>query len=1166
MEIFKNMAERLTEYNRSVKHILSEQPVPLLVTGLSHIHKAHFLSAFAGEEMTFPLLVITESEASASKLTEDINTLCDEQTAYQFPAADLVLMDSEAQSGEYGYRRIEALSAVLSGKARLIISSAEASVQLTVPKDILHKNTIVLKPGDEISLDGLAARLTAAGYSRCDMIEGKGQFSFRGALADIYPVNTPFPVRIELWGDEIDTVSSFDIDTQRRIDTVKSISITPCSEIIFENSTALRERLEQLLKKSEKLKSKNNDALNRIRRDIARIDDGLDVCCPARYFPLCYEKPASIFDYAGKLIICESFASAQAARGAVTAHNEDLKILTEEGVLTRGLDRYQLTKNEYAEITAVQTVLYMDTFIRGGGLDLSDVLKVDSIQLSSWSGEYKLLCEELKGYMSNGFSCVIFGGTEKAAKILAQDLRDSGFPADYSQNAKKLYAKKIFVTPGVISSGFEYTDKKIAVLTCAASSGKTSAPKAKRFKKGAQIRSLSDISQGDIVVHSFYGIGIFEGVEKMTADKVSKDYIKIKYAGTDELYVPVTQLDQISRYIGSGDAGTIKLNKLNSDAWKKAKTKAKTAAKEMAAELIELYSRRLRAKGFAFSPDNERQSIFENHFNYIETDDQLRCIEEIKHDMMKSAPMERLLCGDVGFGKTEVALRAAFKCIEDGKQCAILVPTTVLAWQHYQTVLKRMEGFNIKAELLSRFRTPKEQKAILKKLEEGDIDIIIGTHRLVQDDVKFFDLGLVIIDEEQRFGVNHKEKFKENFTNVDILTLSATPIPRTLNMAMSGIRDMSVIETPPGDRQPITTYVVEHDRGVIAQAINKELRRSGQVYYIHNRIESIYSCAASIHEMVPEARIGIAHGRMSEEELLDVWRRLIEGEINVLVCTTLIETGVDVPNVNTLIIENADCMGLAQLHQLRGRVGRTNRRAYAYFTFKRGKVLSEIATKRLDAIREFTRFGSGFRIAMKDLEIRGAGSVLGQNQSGHLATVGYDMYIKLLNEAVLEQQGKAPEIRPECLVDIKINAFIPESYISNQAQRVDCYRKIAMIETQEDAYDVTDELIDRYGDVPRSVEGLVEVAKLRRQAQDMHIVEIIQSGDSIIFYPEEINEKAMRRISAVGELFGKGMMLNVTGKPNFKINAVEKNGGPLALMKNVLDAMSAATNEAKKEA
>ncbi len=1155
MEIFQNMADRLVQYRKAIKHILSKEPVPMLVTGLSHIHKAHFLAAMAQEDIAMPVLCIAESEAEASKLTEDINALCGRKKAYQYPAADMALTDSEAQSGEYTHRRIEALSAGITGKAKIIVASSEAAVQLTVPKEILEKHTLSYKSGDELNQNELAALLVAAGYSRCDMIEGKGQFSFRGSLIDIYPVNSDFPVRIELWGDEIDTVSSFDVDTQRRIDTVKSVEITPCNETIFENDEVFIEKLTALLNKLEKGRAKNEAAINRLKKDIGRAKDKVAVSSLMRYFPLCYEKAGTVFDYAGTVVMCEAFSANEAAKGAIQAFMEDMKIFVSEGVCCKGLDRYILTKSEYLALCEEKNRLYMDTFVRGGGIELSDIQKVDSIQLSAWSGEYKLLLEELKNYISGGYSCIVFAGNEKAAKVLAQDLRDDGLPADYSSAPKKIYAKRIYVVEGVLSAGFEYPEEKLAVMTRSMGAVAKTGVRQKRFKKGGTIRSLSDISQGDLVVHSAYGIGVFEGVQKLTADKVSTDYIKIKYAGTDVLYVPVTQLDMISRYIGSGDVGTVKLNKLHSDTWKKSKAKAKTAAKEMATELIELYSKRIKAKGFAFSPDGEQQQIFDNHFSYVETDDQLRCIEEIKHDMEKSAPMERLLCGDVGFGKTEVALRAAFKCYLDGKQCAVLVPTTVLAWQHYQTFLRRMEGFDVKIELLSRFRSPKEQKAILKKLEEGDIDMIIGTHRLVQDDVKFFDLGLAIIDEEQRFGVNHKEKFKENNTGIDILTLSATPIPRTLNMAMTGIRDMSVIETPPGDRHPITTYVVEHDKGVIAQAINKELRRNGQVYYIHNRIESIYNCAAEIHAMAPDANIGIAHGRMSEDELLEVWRKLIDGEIDILVCTTLIETGVDVPNVNTLIIENADCMGLAQLHQLRGRVGRTNRRAYAYFTFKRGKELSEIATKRLEAIREFTRFGSGFRIAMKDLEIRGAGSVLGQSQSGHLATVGYDMYVKLLNEAVLEQQGKAPEIRPECLVDIKIDAFIPESYISNQAQRIDCYRKIALIETEDDAYDVTDELIDRYGDVPRAVEGLIEVARYRHIAQDMHITEIIQNDDAIIFYPEDFNEKTLSRIARVSELFGKDVMLTFTGKQNFRVKNVAKHGGPLLMLKNVVECM-----------
>ncbi|MBQ8791235.1 MAG: transcription-repair coupling factor [Ruminiclostridium sp.] len=1157
MEIFKNMAEGLGSYRRSVKHILSEEPVPMLVTGFSHVHKAHFLAAMAQSDdvrASLPILCIVESEAAAVRMCEDINTLCGKRAAYQFPAADMILTDTEAQSAEYSHRRIEALSAAAGGRADIIVASSEASLQLTVPMDVLREHTFVIESGAELDTAELSKKLISAGYSRCELIEGKGQFSIRGSLVDIYPVNSEQPIRAELWGDEVDTVSTFDIETQRRTDSIDRAEITPCFETVFYSNEELIEKLSVLLQKAEKSKKKNEELVKRLRRDIARLSDNVGVGNLYRYFPLCYEKAGSVFDYAKTLVVCEGFASMDNAKGVCDSHNEDLKLLAESGFICKGLDRYLFTKGEYKELIEKNTRLYMDTFVRGGGLELSDIQNVDAVQLSPWSGEYKVLCEELKDYIDRGYSCVVYAGTEKAAKILAGDLRESGLPADFYQDAKKLYAKKIYVLAGTLSAGFEYKEEKIAAMTRSQGAITKTPVKPRKFKKGQQIRSLGDISLGDLIVHESHGIGVFDGVQKMTADGVQKDYIKLKYAGTDVLYIPVTHLDMISRYIGTGDVGTVKLNKLHTDTWKKAKAKAKTAAKEMATELIELYSKRMKAQGFAFSPDGEQQHIFDDHFNYIETDDQLRCIEEIKHDMMRTAPMERLLCGDVGFGKTEVALRAAFKCFLDGKQCAILVPTTVLAWQHYQTVLKRMEGFKVKVQLLSRFRSAKEQKQILKQLEEGDIDIIIGTHRLVQDDVKFFDLGLAIIDEEQRFGVNHKEKFKQNYNGIDILTLSATPIPRTLNMAMTGIRDMSVIETPPGDRQPITTYVIEHDKGVIAQAINKELRRNGQVYYLHNRVSSIYSCAASLQEMIPEARIGVAHGKMGEEELLEVWRKLIDAEIDILVCTTIIETGVDVPNCNTLIIENADNMGLAQLHQLRGRVGRTNRRAYAYFTFKRGKVLSEIATKRLDAIREFTKFGSGFRIAMKDLEIRGAGSVLGQSQSGHLATVGYDMYVKLLTEAVMEQQGKAPEIRPECLVDIKIDAYIPESYISSPGQRIDCYRKIALIETEEDATDVLDELIDRYGDVPRAVVGLVKVAKYRHMAQDMHITEIIQSGDFMLFYPEEVNEKSMERISLVAEKFGKNMTLNLTGKANFKVK-MDKKATPLDVMKDVLTAM-----------
>lgn len=638
------------------------------------------------------------------------------------------------------------------------------------------------------------------------------------------------------------------------------------------------------------------------------------------------------------------------------------------------------------------------------------------------------------------------------------------------------------------------------------------------FKKGQSLHSLDELKKGDYVVHSLHGIGVFDGINKLEVGKITKDYIKIKYAKGDVLYVPVTQLDLVSKYIGphEDDGRTVKLNKIGGKDWEKTRNKVRAAVKDMADQLIALYSKRQNSPGYAFSPDIDMQSDFERRFEYDETSDQLRAIDEIKGDMEKPYPMDRLLCGDVGFGKTEVALRAAFKCAADGKQCAILVPTTILAYQHYRTILKRFDGFPVEIEMLSRFRTPKEQEKILKNLKRGSLDIIVGTHRLVSKDVKFKDLGLLIVDEEQRFGVAQKEKLKELFPTVDVLTLSATPIPRTLNMAMTGIRDMSVIEEAPQDRYPVQTYVIEHDMGILCEAMEKELRRGGQVYYLHNRVESIESTAAKIKEMMPSARIAVAHGRMGEEELSEIWRDLLEGDIDILVCTTIIETGVDVPNCNTLIIEDADRLGLAQLHQIRGRVGRSTRRASAYFTFKRGKELSEIANRRLSAIREYTEFGSGFKIAMRDLEIRGAGNVLGAQQHGHMEAVGYDMYLQLLGEAVEEEKGEKPISRKkECLIDMQIDAHIPDNYIKSIPQRLAVYRRIADIKNTEDAEDVKDELRDRFGEIPQSVQGLIDVSLLRNTAAAKGIYEIGQKGNSVILYVNDIDTNTVLNLSSM---------------------------------------------------
>ena len=744
----------------------------------------------------------------------------------------------------------------------------------------------------------------------------------------------------------------------------------------------------------------------------------------------------------------------------------------------------------------------------------------------------------------------MLAGNERSGQTVAADLRAQGLPAAYLENPETIQRGTVAVTSGALSAGMEYPGAFFGLITHGRMA-QTAAKKKKRPKNSQEIYSLADLTPGDYVVHVSHGVGVFEGIHKIDMHGVVKDYIKVRYAKGDTLYVPVTQLDLVSKYIGPREDASVKLNKLGGTEWQKAKTRVRHAVRDMAKELIQLYAKRMQVKGHAFSEDTEWQRDFEAHFEFEETEDQLRCIDEIKTDMEREAPMDRLLCGDVGFGKTEVALRAAFKCVSDSKQCAILVPTTILAWQHFQTIARRMDGFPVKLEILSRFRTPKQQEEILRRLRRGEIDIIVGTHRLVSKDVEFRDLGLVIIDEEQRFGVAQKERLKSAYANIDQLTLSATPIPRTLNMALSGIRDMSVIEEAPHDRHPVQTYVLEHDDGILYEAIRREIRRGGQVYYLHNDVATIERVAARIQAAVPESRVGFGHGKMNEQELSEIWRKMIDHEIDVLVCTTIIETGVDVPNANTLIIDNTDRLGLSQLHQIRGRVGRSSRRAYAYLTFTRNKVLSDVAQKRLSAIREFTEFGSGFKIAMRDLEIRGAGNILGGEQHGHMEAVGYDLYLKLLGEAIKREKGEeVRELDEECLVDVQIQAHIPESYIADLTQRLEIYRRIADVRTRDDALDVTDELIDRFGEPPESVNGLLEIALLRNQASTLGVTEVKQQGEALLFYQKKID---MKQVSALVSSLKKRVMVNAGAKPYISVKIA---GTPLETLAETLRILS----------
>lgn len=1108
----------------------------LCVSGLSTINKANVIYALCRLKGVTAFCVASD-EKEAQTLCNDLCSMGLKACVY--PVRDYNFLDFQSKSHEYEHARLKVLLKLIENDCDVVISCIDAASQLTVPKKVLEESTIVFEEGKEIPLEKAVRSLTLLGYERFDAVDGNGQFSLRGGILDFFMPDSDYPVRAEFWGDEITDLSYFDLETQRRFKKAGKIKLTPSTEIIIEDKDALADKI---VHKANLLRSKNSaKAKEKLLTEAELIRSGAQIANADKFIGQIYDKPECLFDYFSRdtLFFTSEFGNISDRGRAMDFQNsEALKQGFEDGVLCRGFDRFTLTFNECIDIFNAHGTIVLENFVHGSiPINLADIISFSSKQLNRWNGSYKQLAEDLNGLFTPQSRGVILAGTDKAAKNLCDSLRNDGFPAQLCDSLYDAKAGAIYVLTGALSAGFEFPGEKFFLITYGQTAYVPEKKKHKKSKNGQEIYSLSELTVGDYVVHSVHGIGVFGGIRKIDTHGIKKDYIKIDYAKGDVLYVPVTQLDMVAKYIGPRENSSVKLSRLGSQDWQKAKARVKTSVKDIAKELIALYSARMKAKGYAFSGDNEWQRDFESSFEYEETPDQLRCCEEIKHDMERTAPMDRLLCGDVGFGKTEVALRAAFKCVADSKQCALLCPTTILAWQHYQTVTKRFEGYPIRVELLSRFRTAKQQKEILKKLKRGEIDMIVGTHRLVQKDVEFRDLGLAIIDEEQRFGVAQKERFKELCKNVDVLTLSATPIPRTLNMAMSGLRDMSVIEEAPQNRQPVQTYVLEHDEAVINEAIRRELRRGGQVFYLHNNVETIESKASKILEAVPEAKIAIGHGKMKENELSEVWRKMLEQEVDVLVCTTIIETGVDLPNANTLIIENADCMGLSQLHQLRGRVGRSSRRAYAYFTFRRSKVLTEIQQKRLAAIREFTEFGSGFKIAMRDLELRGAGNIMGAQQHGHMESVGYDMYLKLLGEAVSEERGEKPETKDlDCLIDISVDAHIPESYVESLTLRLDVYRRIADIRNTEDSEDVKDELRDRFGEIPQSVQGLIDIALVRNKANSMGIYEIRQNESSLLLYVREIKSPEVADLLIA--LNGKAMLC-AGAKPYLSVKCKE---------------------------
>ena len=1115
-EILKKDPDYLSLLNEAERGRL-----PIVCTGLSLIHKAIIAAALRGHTGK-RVVLITHDEATAAELCGDINALG--LKCLNFPARDLCIGDLSSYSKEYEHKRIDTLSAVADVAFDLLTISLDAAVQYTVKPDVLKSARFTLKTGDSADTSELAERLINAGYTRSQLCEGSGQFSVRGGIFDLFPVNSEKPCRIEFWGDEIDSISYFDLETQRREENADEIEISSAAEVMFDP-----------LKLAAKLKTEIlNPALTLKQRDILAkdaelLENGVKIP-PDRYIPL-LDTMGTVFEYFGDslLMLSESGNMAERFKSMEIQLSADTENYLEEGYLFSKTAKLQLDKTEFFGFAG--NGIIAENFPRGSyEIKPKSVINFNYKRSTAWGGDIEVLLEDISYMRDIRGNVVILAGEQRAAQVLNAELCERGVQSVFTMSADTAPAG-VTVIPGGLSAGFEIPSQKFMLIT-----HRFIAPEGKKHKHkhkaGQEIGSLDELKKGDYVVHEAHGIGVFDGINRITQGGVTKDYIKIKYAKSDVLYVPVTQLDLVSKYIGAAENGGVKLNRLGGSEWQKTRKRVKAAVKDMAKQLTALYAKRMAVKGYAFSPDTDLQNDFERRFEYEETDDQLRCINEIKRDMERETPMDRLLCGDVGFGKTEVALRAAFKCISEGKQCALLVPTTILAMQHYNTIIRRFGEMPVSVGLLNRFVSPKEQARVIADLKCGRLDMVVGTHRLISKDVSFKNIGLVIIDEEQRFGVAQKEKLKEQYPFVDILTLSATPIPRTLNMALSGLRDMSSIDEAPGDRHPVQTYVLEYNLGVITDAINKEIRRGGQVYYLHNRVESIERCAGVLKAKLPDINIGIAHGQMSEDELTDVWRRLVEHEIDLLVCTTIIETGVDVPNVNTLIIEEADKMGLAQLHQLRGRVGRSPRRAYAYFCFRRNVQLSDVASKRLEAIREFTEFGSGFKIAMRDLEIRGAGSILGGEQHGNMEAVGYDMYLKLLSQAVNEENGQPETEDMPCTVDLNISAHIPESYIESLPARLGIYKRIAAIRTDEDVSDVIDELCDRFGEPPQAVMGLIDVAILRSKAAAADICEITGTSNTAILHINSIKPEAVAKLS---EHFGGRFSLNAASTPVYTV-------------------------------
>jgi transcription-repair coupling factor (superfamily II helicase) len=1053
----------LAEYEDIVKK-KKEAPGVLMLTGCVNSQKTHMMYALS--DGCCYKVIACSSEAKAKQIYEEYRFL-DAAISF-YPAKDLLFYQADIRSKELVSQRMQVIQAVLKGEPITVVASFDAFMDALLPKEMIKSRVIKICSDETLNLDELSVKLAQCGYDREIEVAGPGQFAVRGGILDVYPLTEELPVRIELWGDEVDSIRTFDPETQRSIEKLDEVEVFPATE-----------------------------------------------------FPEEEEKRVSFLDYFEKentiLFLDEPVRLKEKGEGVEEEFLEAQKRRAQSGYEVADSEAVLFTTQEImGKMNEYSSVGFQALDMRCPGLNIRASYSLQTKNVDPYNRSFELLTQDLKKMKRNQSRVILLSGSRTRARRLAEDLRDYNLSSFYSEDMdREVEPGEIMTAYGYIAEGYEYPLLNFVVISETDIFGKKKKKKRRTTYEGRKIQSFSELKPGDYVVHENHGLGIYQGIEKIEVDKISKDYMKISYAKGGNLYIPATQLDLIQKYAGS-DSKKPKLNRLGTQEWTKTKAKVRGAVKEIAKDLVELYAARQNQDGFVYGEDTVWQKEFEEMFPYEETEDQLLAINAVKKDMESHKIMDRLICGDVGYGKTEIAIRAAFKAVQENKQVVYLVPTTILAQQHYNTFCQRMKDFPVRVDLMCRFRTPAQQRDTIQNLKRGLVDIVVGTHRVLSDDIEYKDLGLLIIDEEQRFGVQHKEKIKKLKKNVDVLTLTATPIPRTLHMSLIGIRDMSVLEEAPQDRLPIQTYVMEYNDEMVREAIERECARNGQVYYVYNRVEDIAEVTAHIQKLVPELNVSFAHGQMKEHELEKIMYDFINGDIDVLVSTTIIETGLDISNVNTMIIHDADRLGLSQLYQLRGRVGRSGRMAYAFLLYRKDKLLKEIAEKRLAAIREFTDLGSGFKIAMRDLEIRGAGNLLGAEQHGHMEAVGYDMYCKMLNEAVKHLKGELSEEDTfTTALDVNVDAYIPDSYIPNEYHKLDIYKRIAAIESEEEMDDMIEELIDRFGDIPKKVELLLEVARLKNLAHQAYVTEVTQKG---VTYTFRMYEKAKIHVERIPDL------------------------------------------------